>query len=372
MPECSGGSYSSDAASPPSPEERRLAEENAELWRQLKALQAASEEASRSRAKRSLRRLFKATRDFVLPAEVPRLPASSLTPLEFFRDWVSTKQPVVLTDLDEDAWPCLRRWTDDYLLSKVGDSEISVNVTPHGYGDFVDKDGRFVKPVEQRMKFRDFLSNLRKGGSATDGVPYVSQQNDSLRQELPALLEDVPDCIKLAAEAFENEPDAINLWIGDERSVSTCHLDHYENMYTVVRGEKIFTLLPPSAAPFLDERLCPAARFSRSGDGSGFDTVLDEPREEVRWIAQDVGRLAAAALASESEAEPWAPFVQVHVRPGEMLYLPAMWYHHVQQRGITIAVNYWHDMQFGHGWVAHQFLRDVTGLNDDDDDGDED
>ncbi len=31
----------------------------------------------------------------------------------------------------------------------------------------------------------------------------------------------------------------INLWIGDERAVSSAHKDNYENMYCVVVGEKV-------------------------------------------------------------------------------------------------------------------------------------
>jgi jumonji domain-containing protein 7 len=31
-------------------------------------------------------------------------------------------------------------------------------------------------------------------------------------------------------------------------------MDHYENIYCVVRGEKVFTLLPPADVAFLGER----------------------------------------------------------------------------------------------------------------------
>lgn len=34
-------------------------------------------------------------------------------------------------------------------------------------------------------------------------------------------------------------------------------------------------------------------------------------------------------------------------------------YHSVAQRGITIAVNYWHDMQFGHMFVMSKFIRSL-------------
>lgn len=38
----------------------------------------------------------------------------------------------------------------------------------------------------------------------------------------------MPAYLELAKDAFGNEPDAVNIWIGDERAVSTMHKDHYE------------------------------------------------------------------------------------------------------------------------------------------------
>lgn len=57
---------------------------------------------------------------------------------------------------------------------------------------------------------------------------WNGQQNDSLRQEFPGLMADVEPFLEVAREAFGNEPDAVNLWIGDERAVSAVHKDHYE------------------------------------------------------------------------------------------------------------------------------------------------
>jgi jumonji domain-containing protein 7 len=64
-------------------------------------------------------------------------------------------------------------------------------------------------------------------------------------------------------------PDAVNLWIGDSRSVTSIHSgesdnsfarfvngpsapDPYENIYCVIRGKKIFTLFPPSEGWLLE------------------------------------------------------------------------------------------------------------------------
>jgi len=61
-------------------------------------------------------------------------------------------------------------------------------------------------------------------------LPYcyvtIQQQNSNLTVELPQLLEDVDDQLDFAAAAFGAPPDAVNLWIGDERASTTFHKDH--------------------------------------------------------------------------------------------------------------------------------------------------
>ena len=78
-----------------------------------------------------------------------------------------------------------------------------------------------------------------------EGVVYLSRQNDSLREEFgdSALGTDVPAAVPFAAEAFhrassgvassppagtseqqqqqQQPPDAVNLWIGDGRSLTS-------------------------------------------------------------------------------------------------------------------------------------------------------
>ena len=52
-------------------------------------------------------------------------------------------------------------------------------------------------------------------GSAKE-VWYLSLQNDSLREELPSLLQDIHgEGLLLGRETFGNAPEAVNLWIGD-------------------------------------------------------------------------------------------------------------------------------------------------------------
>ncbi|CAM9666830.1 unnamed protein product [Ectocarpus fasciculatus] len=361
------------------------------------------------------------------------------SPADFFRDYVATSTPVIIS-----GGGCFKgggRGCWDDLSSLAGrDSEgpeVTVDFTPDGRGDCVvdvadsmlserpasDADAKrnsttgggaagvegsgrscrtgagdaanggaaaaagttavFVKPEERRMKFETFVSTLLTeaaakagdessstrgcttggGGGQGEGVPYLSHQNDSLRQEFPGLMEDVEPFLALAREAFGNEPDAVNLWIGDDRSLSAVHKDHYENMYCVVRGEKHFTLLPPSDVLFLYEQEYPQGRYRQrrnvdggegEGRGGGFEVEMEEGK--VPWIPVD-------PACPDLEKYPLFRFASpVHCRvgPGDILYLPSLWYHRVSQRGITVAVNYWHDMQFDHKYVHYRFLQTLA------------
>jgi jumonji domain-containing protein 7 len=65
-----------------------------------------------------------------------------------------------------------------------------------------------------------------------------------LRKEISNLQDNFPSGIEWAEEAFgPSQPlDAVNLWMGNELAVSSMHKDHYENLFYVASGEKIFTV----------------------------------------------------------------------------------------------------------------------------------
>ena len=100
------------------------------------------------------------------------------------------------------------------------------------------------------MNMETFLSRLR--GRAKTGIPadedvlYLQSQNDNLHDEMHDLLEDATDELPFASEVFGSSPEVANVWIGDERSVTSLHKDPYENLYLVVQGTKTFDLLPPT------------------------------------------------------------------------------------------------------------------------------
>lgn len=131
------------------------------------------------------------------------------------------------------------------------------------------------------------------------------------------------------------------------------HKDNYENLYCVIRGEKTFTLIPPTDRPFVPYQTYPLARWHQKDDNGSFDVIDEEGT--VPWVAVDPIHPDLNAHPEFSNAKP----VTVTVKAGEMLYLPSLWFHHVQQSHGCIAVNYWYDMQYDLKFNYYQFLESL-------------
>ena len=150
-------------------------------------------------------------------------------------------------------------------------------------------------------------------------------ENDNLREEYNSLFVDVPKDIPFARIALEKEADAINMWLGNERSVTALHKDNYENIYVQIRGQKHFVLLPPVEMPCVNEQLLPQARYGpspasdqigeseliiRSGDDSELLPVPTWDPDEPETRATPYSHLSKPLRAT--------------LKQGDLLYLPAM------------------------------------------------
>jgi hypothetical protein len=135
----------------------------------------------------SLKQLSVNTRDFVTyPINVLKAPVD---PCTFLRQHVATNTPVLIRGAT-DHWPATELWDKQYLDSKAGNREISVELTPNGYGDAVTayetESGEagqcFCMPNSSRMLFQDFIGLFfqskqeqgQKNTTSSPVVPYLS------------------------------------------------------------------------------------------------------------------------------------------------------------------------------------------------------
>jgi jumonji domain-containing protein 7 len=181
------------------------------------------------------------------------------TPTDFLRRAVLPHHPVIIRGL-LDGWPAVsdpQPWTLASVCAKVRASEgVTVTLTPDGRADAPralrgsepphEQQHRFMYPCECSMPaalFQEMLEHPQPG----DAVPYLSLQNDNLRTTYPELLADIRP-LPLAAEAFGEAtaaaPEAVNLWVGDERSVSSLHKGTTPHPYCAAKKTNADTLSP--------------------------------------------------------------------------------------------------------------------------------
>ena len=332
----------------------------------------------------------------------------------FLRNFVCKSVPCIIqnaTDNEHSTSPGAVGLSLDDIIERVGiDAMLTVDITPDGHGDCArdciyiaddDKSNKtesvFVKPHEQQMTIAEFRRLLRMGdeidkcnekGEELEAFPicksiaedshkvtttrraspvvYYSKQSDCLRNEMKALFSTniFPESFDFAEEAFgTGQPDAVNLWIGNERSVSSMHKDFYENLFLVCSGQKEFVLCPPADHLFLHEREFQSATFSPVGEQMD-EWIVTVDRDEngneltTKWIEPDVTHYSdykKYPLLDKSHP------MKVLVAEGEMIYIPSLWYHRVTQTSETVGVNYWYDMNFDTPqWCYYNFLQHLS------------
>ncbi|KAI9698721.1 MAG: hypothetical protein M1836_003831 [Candelina mexicana] len=258
---------------------------------------------------------------------------SEPSPLEFMR-YVSKNRPFVIRG-GASNWPATKKWNAEYLVRAMEGNKIQVAITPCGNADSVvcNNEGgnngelRFAKPLEVEEDFAGFLEYVQRQELQPDyfertggEVKYAQTQNDNLRNEYFPLFADVERDIAWARIALAMAPDAINLWIGNSRSVTSLHKDNYENVYVQIVGRKHFVLLPPVEAVCVGEKELRAATYVRDGEGK-LVVRDDEGGEMVPTATWDPDVPAVMAKGFERMSRP----LRVTLEEGDMLYLPALW-----------------------------------------------
>lgn len=201
------------------------------------------------------------------------------SPLDFSRRLAGSCAPLIIHNCLADRPALQQQWRNpNHLTELLGDRKIRVAATPDGRADDLKKHAEgggegqstsyvFGLPAEVEMTFEQFLEHLKKG----QGPVYYLQSQDSNLTDPTAAAGDLSPLLKdlkgprgnldltWASEAFGALPEATNLWVGEARSRSSMHRDHYENLFTVLTGRKIFTVFPPTEEFFLceGESVCP-------------------------------------------------------------------------------------------------------------------
>jgi hypothetical protein len=206
---------------------------------------------------------------------------TGLTGEEFRSEYRARGRPVVLEGYAA-SWPSVRTWSFDSLAERCG----SIPVVVDSYNSKAAK----------QTTFGDFVRMLKE--SAGTGAAPIYLQEWYYKTAAPDLAEDMPE-LDIAQYDFRRnlygEAASANhqLWLGQQGGITRLHQDAYsvDVLHAQIVGEKLWYIMGP------DAELLP-----------GPDGELD-----IRALL-------------DSPATQLTRFV---LKPGDVLYLPAWWFHRI-------------------------------------------
>jgi hypothetical protein len=228
---------------------------------------------------------------------------------DFLARFVRRHRPVVISGLT-DGWQMRTTCTFDALVQHYGHREVAVAVAENGV---LKKDTR-AGVHYTNMSIGDYVARL-----SDDRHPglYLTTPLDRFLPELLAELDVPPYC----SEARWRRS---RLWMSAPATVSPLHWDIADNLIVHLVGRKRFWLYPPGST----RRLYPHPLLSGLPNFSRFDPEQTDGERFPLGVAE--------------------PRYEVTLQPGEVLFLPSRWWHHVRSLERALSVNFW----WANGWLA--------------------
>eukprot|EP00048_Salpingoeca_helianthica_P018396 m.241855 g.241855 ORF g.241855 m.241855 type:complete len:539 (-) comp24853_c0_seq1:248-1864(-) len=272
--------------------------------------------------------------------------------------------PVILTDTPADNWAA-HAWTPTWLAANMHEPLSGVKVTPRG------KDATVfhyfhASPMSSlpataaakaraytrasNMTMQEFLVQsgiLSSGPSAKEShglhVPALDEQSESVSETsgvnsthalaYAAMLHDwglefarqvLPLHPFLVLPAFNPKTDNLQrqtrVWVSPANTHTPGHFDLFHNFYVQLHGRKRFLLWPPESSPYLylHPVLHPCGRATQVDLLSGTHD-------------------ANFPLFSPDRIAP----IVADLEPGDVLYLPPLWFHYVMSLTDSVSVSVW-------------------------------
>jgi ribosomal protein L16 Arg81 hydroxylase len=235
-----------------------------------------------------------------VPLEVDR--RTGVSQKEFLDRYYAQNQPVLMTD-SCDRWPALQLWDSAYLAEKLGSTEVEVMAGRESDPDYEINadDHRFMMP------FDEYVAKIE---SAHSNDTYLVANNKLLATEAALPLW---DDFSLDERYLAPDPSRTHafLWFGPAGTVTPLHHDSCNVLFNQIDGWKHVVLIPSLAIHRVYNNL---AVYSA-----------------VDLLKPDLDQYPMFADAQQYHFD---------VGPGQTLFIPAGWWHHVEATEASISISF--------------------------------
>ena len=236
----------------------------------------------------------------------------------FETDIKPLNRPVILKGLGT-SWPCVEcarqspQALADYLKARDAGAPQSVAICPAQFNGryFYNADMTGFNFSRGRRTLSETIDLCLATGEGDNAYYLEAAHVDAAA---PGLAGDL-DMPLLDAEVRPR------MWLGTTLRTQT-HFDMLDNIAVHVAGEKVFTLFPPE-------------QINNLYPGPMELTPAGVPISMVSLEAPDFDRYPRFHEALDAA-------IEARLEPGDALYIPAMWWHHVATTGpLNMLVNFW-------------------------------
>ena len=228
--------------------------------------------------------------------------------------------PVVLRNSVTELWKA-KNWSPNYLGEKLERISGIYENDNRWFGPYFDTSKPLANISTRTNPYRtnlelhseDFMSTIQ---NTTEGqFLYFTGDIDRLGEWAFDEIQPTRELLMLNPRR-----SSINVWIGQPHVIAHCHYDGYHNFYAQLYGTKKFTLFRPTNWPGLYPY-----------------PFLHPSHAQAQVNVSDASDARGFPLVSKVEA------VEVVLQPGDLLYMPPLWFHHVESMSVSISVNVWTD-----------------------------
>ena len=228
---------------------------------------------------------------------------SNLSRQEFLGAYYSTGTPVIITDVMQN-WRAMSAWNPDYLREQFGDLEVEIQANRNA-------DPRYEVNSEHhkdKVQMRSYVDMVVNGGETNDY--YMVASNHHVNNQV---LQAVFDHIEMFPAYLDPNlaEDRAFFWFGPKGTITPLHHDPTNLMMAQVVGTKRWKTISPLQTHLM---------YNHTGVFSEVDA--ENPDYQKYPLYQR------------------ARVFEFDLHPGEVIFMPVGWWHHVRSLDICISMSF--------------------------------
>ena len=225
---------------------------------------------------------------------------SDISSEDFYRQYYSRNRPLIISDI-VTKWPAFEKWNLDYLDGNYGRNKVSFQYREI-YSDHLN--ALYNSPRTSTLS--QYIKHIK---SAPDAKNYYMIAQDRLlkRVSFRRLYDDLS--FDHAIFPKEKRVRHISLLFGPKGSLTPMHRDRCNVFFAQVFGKKEVKLVSPKYSHKLYHE-------------TGFHSEVDF--ENINF--SKFPKMSGVQIISEI------------IKPGELLFIPVAWWHHVKSLDISITI----------------------------------